>query len=72
MQEKREELTNLGLQSYVKKLDTQEQIQLKTYIAIRFGKSYITINDKINGRTKFSRVELLALQPIIEGETWRQ
>lgn len=67
-----EELTNLGLQSYVKELDAQEQIQLKTFIAMRFGKSYITINDKFNGRTKFSQVELLALQPIIDGETWRQ
>ena len=67
-----EELTNLGLQSYVKELDAQEQIRLKTFIAMRFGKSYITINDKFNGRTKFSRVELLALQPIINGETWRQ
>lgn len=67
-----EELTNLGLQSYVKELDAQEQIQLKTFIAMRFGKSYITINDKFNGRTKFSQVELLALQPIINGETWRQ
>lgn len=72
MQEKMEELTNLGLQSYVKELDAQEQIRLKTFIAMRFGKSYITINDKFNGRTKFSRVELLALQPIINGETWRQ
>lgn len=72
MQEKMEELTNLGLQSYVKELDAQEQIRLKTFIAMRFGKSYITINDKFSGRTKFSRVELLALQPIINGETWRQ
>ena len=72
MQEKMEELTNLGLQSYVKELDAQEQIRLKTFIAMRFGKSYITINDKFNGRTKFSQVELLALQPIINGETWRQ
>lgn len=72
MQKKMEELTNLGLQSYVKELDAQEQIQLKTFIAMRFGKSYITINDKFNGRTKFSQVELLALQPIINGETWRQ
>ena len=72
MQEKKEELTNLGLQSYVEKLDTQEQMKLKTFIAMRFGKSYITINDKIKGRTKFSQVELLALQPIIENELWRQ
>jgi hypothetical protein len=72
MQEKKKELTNMGLRSYVEKLDTQEQMQLKAFIAMKFGKSYMTINDKIKGRTKFSQVELLALQPIIDDETWRQ
>ena len=72
MQEKSEELTNVGLQSYAKGLSSSEQIQLKTYVALQFKKSYITINDKFNGRTRFSQVELLALKPIIDGELWRQ
>ena len=72
MQKKNKELTNVGLQSYVKSLSPSEQMQLKTYVAIQFKKSYITINDKLNGRTRFSTVELLALKPIIEGELWRQ
>ena len=72
MQGKREELTNVGLQSYVKDLSTLDQMKLKTYVASRFGKSYMTINDKFAGRRPFSPTELLALEPIINQELWRQ
>lgn len=72
MQGKTEELTNVGLQSYVKELDIQDQMKLKTYVAFRFGKSYMTVNDKFAGRRPFSQTELLALEPIINQELWRQ
>lgn len=72
MQGKKEELTNVGLQSYVKELGTQDQIKLKTYVAFKFGKSYMTVNDKFSGRRPFSPAELLALQPIISQELWKQ
>ena len=39
---------------------------------MKFGKSYITINDKFIGSRSFTAVELLALQSIIEQELWRQ
>ena len=72
MQANSEELTNVGLQAYAGKLSAAELMKLKTYVATKFGKSYITINDKFNGSRSFSTVELLALQPIIEQELWRQ
>ena len=72
MQGKTEELTNVGLQSYIKDLSTQDQMKLKTYVASRFGKSYITINDKFAGRRPFSPTELLALEPIINQDLWKQ
>lgn len=72
MQGKTEELTNVGLQSYVKELSTQDLMKLKTYVASRFGKSYMTINDKFAGRRPFSATELLALEPIINQELWKQ
>lgn len=72
MQGKTEELTNVGLQSYVKELDTQEQMKLKTYVALKFGKSYMTVNDKFAGRRQFTPAELLALQTIIESGLWKQ
>lgn len=72
MQANREELTNVGLQSYVKNLDHQEQMKLKTYVALKFGKSYMTVNDKFSGRRQFTPAELLALQTIIDSELWKQ
>lgn len=72
MQGKSEELTNVVLQSYVKELDTQDQMKLKTYVAFKFGKSYMTVNDKFAGRRLFTPAELLALQAIIDNELWRQ
>ncbi len=72
MQKKEEKLTNLGLQTYVLELEVQDQMKLKAYVAAQFGKSYITVNDKFAGRRPFSPAELLALQPIIANELWRQ
>ena len=72
MQGKTEELTNVGLQSYVKNLNQQDQIKLKTYVALKFDKSYLTVNDKFSGRRQFTPAELLALQTIIDNELWRQ
>mgnify|MGYP007056191118 CR=1 FL=1 len=66
------ELTNVGLQSYMKNLDRQEQIKLKSYVALKFDKSYLTVNDKFAGRRQFTTAELLALQTIIEKELWKQ
>ncbi len=72
MQGKTEELTNVGLQSYVKGLGQEERVMLKNYVAFKFRKSYFTVNEKFSGRQKFSATELLALQPIIANELWRQ
>ena len=72
MQANREELTNVGLQSYIKGLTPQEQMKLKTFVAIKFEKSYMTVNDKFAGRRQFTPAELLALQTIIDKELWRQ
>ena len=62
----------MGLQSYMKNLDRQEQIKLKSYVALKFDKSYLTVNDKFAGRRQFTTAELLALQTIIEKELWKQ
>ena len=72
MQVKTEELTNVGLQSYTKELSNQEQVKLKTYVALKFNKSYMTINDKFAGRRQFTPAELLAIQTIIANELWRE
>lgn len=67
-----ENLTNLGLQAYHKKLSRKERVQLKNYVSMKFGISYFSTDGKFVGRQKFTPAELLALEPIIEKELWRQ
>ena len=72
MQANSEELTSLGLLSYYNGLTQKEKVKLKNFVAIKFVLSYYTVDAKFHGKTRFSAAELLALQPIIEGETWKQ
>lgn len=67
-----EKLTNAGLQSYHKNLTRKERVKLKLYVASQFGISYFSADGKFAGRQQFSPAELLALQPIIDKETWKQ
>ena len=72
MQAKKEEFTKLGLLSYYSGLTQKERVRLKNYVAQLFELSYYTVDAKFSGKTNISAAELLALQPVIEGETWRQ
>lgn len=72
MQEKEKEFTNVGLQSYYNGLDKKERQKLTSYVAMKFEKSYYTMDGKFRGNTNFSAAELLALQPIIRDELWRE
>ena len=72
MQANHEELTRVGLLSYYGKLTQKEKVRLKNFVARKFDLSYYTVDGKFRGKTNFSAAELLAMQPIVEGETWRQ
>lgn len=72
MQANHEELTSLGLLSYYGKLTQKEKVRLKNYVAQKFDLSYYTVDGKFRGKANFSAAELLAMQPIIQSETWRQ
>ena len=72
MQEKNGELTVMGLRAYYQKLSQKEKVRLKNFVAQKFELSYFTIDSKFSGRGNFSAAELLAMQPIITAETWRQ
>jgi hypothetical protein len=71
MQVNGEDFTSLGLLAYYNELTMKERVKLKSYVALKFGLSYYTIDGKFRGRSNFSAAELLALQPIIEGELWK-
>ena len=72
MQEKRLEFTSLGPLAYYGKLTVKEKVMLKSFVAHLFHLSYYTVDAKFRGKTNFSAAELLALQPIIESESWKQ
>lgn len=67
-----EKLTNVGLQAYHRQLSRKERVRLKNYVSMKFGISYFSTDGKFVGRQQFSPAELLALEPIIGNETWRQ
>ena len=71
MQGNNKEFTSLGLLSYYNELTMKDKVKLKSFVAQKFGLSYYTVDAKFRGKSNFSAAELLALQPIIEGEKWR-
>ncbi len=72
MQQNNKEFTSVGLLSYYKGLSLKEKVKLKSFVALKFNLSYYTVDGKFRGKTNFSAAELLALQPIMEQETWRK
>lgn len=67
-----EKLTCMGLVAYHAGLSRKDRVKLKNYVAGLFELSYSVIDLRFTGRMHFTPAELLALQPVIEGETWRQ
>ena len=57
--------------AYYNELTMKDKVKLKSFVAQKFGLSYYTVDAKFRGKSNFSAAELLALQPIIEGEKWR-
>lgn len=72
MQTKREEFTTMGLMSYYNSLTSKEKVKLKTFVAQLIDRSYFTVDAKFRGKSNFSAAELIALQPYITQESWRQ
>lgn len=68
-----QKLTNVGLQTYYDQLPVGERGKLIVYIINKLGMSYATWQGKFIGkRQKFTIAELIALEPIINEEQWRQ
>lgn len=72
MQTKKEEFTKVRLMSYYNNLTSKEKVKLKTFIAQLIDRSYYTVDGKFRGKSNFSAAELIALQPYISNESWRQ
>ena len=72
MQASHEKITSMGLLSYYNGLTLKERVRFKNYVAQLFELSYFTIDGKFSGRTRFSAAEILALQPVVKSESWKQ
>ncbi len=68
----KDELTQLGLESYYQTLGRGERGKLLLYVAADLGMSYPSVQGKFKGSQRFSIAELRALGPIISQELWRK
>ena len=67
-----EKLTQMGLESYYQTLSKGEKGKALVYIAMYLDISYPSLQGKFTGKQKFTTAELIALEPIINDELWRQ
>ena len=70
--EKEGKLTQIGLETYYQTLCRGDRGKALLYVASFLGISYPSVQGKFTGKQKFSNAELIALQPIIDGELWKQ
>lgn len=68
----KEEMTQVGLESYYQTLGRGERGKLLLYVATDLGISFYTVQGKFTGSQRFSVAELRALEPIIREELWRK
>lgn len=70
--ENKEKLTGMGLVAYHSGLSEKDRVKLKAYVSNLLGLSYPVVHKRFVGGMNFTVAELLALQPIIDDERWRQ
>lgn len=69
---KTEKLTQMGLESYYQTLCRGDRGKMLLHVASFLGISYQSVQGKFTGKQKFSNAELIAIQPVIEDESWRK
>ena len=62
----------IKLESYYQTLSKGEKGKALVYIAMYLDISYPSLQGKFTGKQKFTTAELIALEPIINDELWRQ
>lgn len=70
--EKKEKLTSMGLVAYHNALSDKDRVKLKNYVSLMLGLSYAVVHKRFIGGMAFSTAELIALQSVIENESWKQ
>lgn len=70
--EMNEKLTSMGLVTYHKNLGEKDRVKLKNYVSMMLSLSYAVVHKRFIGLMDFKVSELIALQPVIENESWKQ
>lgn len=70
--ENKEKLTSVGLVSYHASLVRKDRVKLKLYVSHLLQLSYYAVDGRFSGRQQFTTAELIALQPVIDNELWRE
>ncbi len=68
----KEKLTSMGLVAYHNELSEKDRVKLKNYVSMMLGLSYAVVHKRFIGGMDFSCAEIIALQPVIENESWKQ
>lgn len=68
----KEEMTQVGLESYYQSLSRGERGKLLLYVAADLDISYTSVQGKFTGSQRFSVAELRALEPVVKEELWRR
>ena len=70
--ENNEKLTSVGLVSYHNGLSEKDRVKMKNYVSNLLGLSYAVVHKRFIGGMSFRGAELIALQPVIDNELWKQ
>ena len=66
-----ENLTEVGLQAYYKKLGRKEKSELIRYLMVEFCYSYNSIQQKLTGKADLNKRDLILIGEVIKEELWR-
>ena len=66
-----ENLTDVGLQSYYKKLGKKEKSEFIKYLMVQFSYSYASIQQKMTGKAGFNKRDLILIGDVVKNELWR-
>lgn len=66
------ELTNVDLRDYYNGLTKKERGNLLHFLVAKFNVGYSTIQSKFAGRLDFNKLEIYAINQIIEEGLWKE
>ncbi len=63
--------TQLELQDYYQNLDRIEKSNLLNYLQVNFDYKYVSIQNKMTGKAKMNKRDLIIISGVINDQTWK-